>query len=251
MTTDNLRHWSVLSRTDPRHTKEFQRAGGFRGTAIKPIYAYQKMTEHFGPCGNGWGMDKPEFTTQAVGDEILVFCTVGVWYQGESPKASHTVYGVGGDKVTAKRKEGSLVGDDEAFKKAYTDALTNALVKIGVSADVHMGMFEDSKYVSALRKEFAEDGNGAAPATTPAPPAAKPASAAPSRPAVRTNEEASADLKALAEDIKVALNTAESLHKLDLVMDLNRATLQRLPASAYDYLGRLYERKREAMESVT
>ena len=83
MTTANnarMAVWDALSCTDPAHTKRFQRSGGFSGTAIKPIYTVQKMTETFGPCGIGWGMEKPEFTTQPAGDELLVFCTVGVWY---------------------------------------------------------------------------------------------------------------------------------------------------------------------------
>ena len=36
--------------------------------------------------------------------------------------------------------------DDEAFKKAYTDALTNALKLLGVGADVHMGLWDGNKY---------------------------------------------------------------------------------------------------------
>ena len=44
--------------------------------------------------------------------------------------------------------------DDEAFKKAYTDALSNAMKFIGVAADVHMGLFDDNKYVQEVRSEF-------------------------------------------------------------------------------------------------
>jgi hypothetical protein len=47
--------------------------------------------------------------------------------------------------------------DDEAFKKSFTDAITNALKLIGVGADVHMGLFEDSKYVAEVAKEFSEE----------------------------------------------------------------------------------------------
>jgi hypothetical protein len=64
------------------------------------------------------------------------------------------VFGVGGDKVVIKQQSG-LRSDDEAFKKAFTDAVTNALKLIGVGADVHMGLFDDSKYVNEVRQEFA------------------------------------------------------------------------------------------------
>lgn len=174
---NNLRHWNALSKTDPKHTKPFQRAGGFRGTAIRPIFSTMMMTEHFGPCGIGWGMTKPEFTTVSSGDETLVYCTVGIWYADPAVAAKHRqpVYGVGGDKAVTKNKNGPVF-DDEAFKKSYTDALSNAMKQIGVGADVHMGMFEDAKYVSDLKKEFDED----APKPTPTrAPAAEPARAPP------------------------------------------------------------------------
>ena len=44
---DNLRIWNVLSKTDPKHTKQFKRAGGFSGTAMKPIWVIKQMTELF------------------------------------------------------------------------------------------------------------------------------------------------------------------------------------------------------------
>lgn len=149
--SDNLELWNKLGKTDPAHTKSFTRAGGFRGTAIKPMWSYHRMTEEFGPCGIGWGIGYPQFQVVAAGDETLVYCTASVWYRD----ADNCVYGVGGDKVLSKTKNG-LATDDEAFKKAFTDAVTNALKLIGVGADVHMGMFDDSKYVNEMKAEFAE-----------------------------------------------------------------------------------------------
>ena len=46
--------------------------------------------------------------------------------------------------------------DDEAPKKAMTDAMTKAFSHLGMSADVFLGMFDDSKYVESLKKEFAQ-----------------------------------------------------------------------------------------------
>jgi hypothetical protein len=150
--SDNIALWEKLGKTDPAHTKEFTRGGGFRGTAIKPMWSYKRMTEEFGPCGKGWGIDKPDFQLVPVGDEILVYCTVSVWY-GEPGVMT---IGVGGDKVAGKNKNG-VSTDDEAFKKAFTDAVTNALKMIGVGADVHMGMFDDSKYVNTVAREFQDE----------------------------------------------------------------------------------------------
>ncbi len=152
--TDNMRIWDALSKTDPKHTKPFTRGGGFKGTATKPIWHVLRLTELFGPCGIGWGMHKPEFQTVNAGDEILVFCTVGLWYREDDKAAPTVVYGVGGDKVRASRQSGAF-NNDEAFKASYTDALSNAMKQIGVSADVHMGLFDDNKYVQQVKAEFA------------------------------------------------------------------------------------------------
>ena len=162
--TDNMRLWSALGKTDPAHTKQFTRSGGFKGTAIKPMWANKQMTEHFGPCGIGWGPDKPEYQIVPAADETLVFCTVGLWYIDGDNRAQ--VYGVGGDKVVIKGKDG-LRTSDEAFKAAYTDAISNAMKFIGVAADVHMGLFEDSKYVQSVREEFKSQGEPKAEKPSP------------------------------------------------------------------------------------
>lgn len=141
--------WDRLGRTDPAHTKSFQRAGGFRGTAIKPMWSYRRMTEEYGPCGVGWGVGEPTFKIIEAGDEILVYCIASVWHGSRE----NIVFGVGGDKAVAKFSSG-LKTDDEALKKAFTDGVTNALKMIGVGADVHMGLFEDNKYVSEMKAEY-------------------------------------------------------------------------------------------------
>lgn len=166
---NNTRLWDTLGKTDPDHTQKFTRGGGFKGTAIKPMWSYKRMTEVFGPCGIGWGVGEPSFQV-VPGDnrEVLVYCTVSVWYiDGE--KHSQTVYGVGGDKIVTHIKANPQYNrperwenDDEAFKKAFTDAVTNALKLIGVGADVHMGLFDDNKYVNTVREEFAEEARNAA-----------------------------------------------------------------------------------------
>lgn len=159
MNKDNAKTdiWDRLGKTDPSHTKEFKRSGGFSGTAIKPMWAYRRMTEEFGPCGIGWGIGKPEFDIQDCGEVRLVYCTASVWYwQANAPEKAE-VFGVGGDTVQGKNKYGATY-DDEAFKKAYTDAITNALKMIGVGADVHMGMFDDSKYVNEAKSYFEAKG---------------------------------------------------------------------------------------------
>lgn len=146
---DNMEIWNALSVTDPKHTKGFKRAGGFSGTAVKPQWVIQRLTEHFGPVGVGWGMHEPSFQVVPAGNEVLVFCKVQAWHGEEG----NSFWGVGGDKVVTQRQSGAFT-DDEAFKKAFTDALMNAFKFVGVAADVHMGRFDDSKYLAEAEAHF-------------------------------------------------------------------------------------------------
>lgn len=154
--------WLKLGKTDPAHTKGFKRSGGFSGTALKPMWVWQRLTEEFGPCGKGWGMERPSFETVAGENrEILVYCTVAGWFLDDNGDRC-PVFGVGGDKAVTYIKANEQYNrperwenDDEAFKKAFTDALMNAFKFVGVGADIHMGLFDDSKYVAEVRREFA------------------------------------------------------------------------------------------------
>ena len=155
MTINNLEIWNKLQETPIKHTKGFKRPGGFSGTSINPTFTIKRMTEIFGPCGSGWGIEKPEYefihTTKG---EVLIYCTATVWYkQGDD---RHQVYGVGGDLAVNDTKSG-LKADDEAAKKAFTDAVGNALKHIGNAADLHLGMYDDNKYVNDLKEKSNQD----------------------------------------------------------------------------------------------
>jgi hypothetical protein len=177
-TMTNTSLWDKLGKTDPSQTKGFKRGGGFTGTAVKPIYTEQKMTETFGPVGIGWGFSEPKFQlVPGENKELLVYCWLTLWYVHEGVR-SGDIPGVGGDKVIGYIKPNEQYNrperwenDDEAFKKAFTDAIGNAMKHLGMSADVHMGLFDDSKYVREMQEEFAE------PARTPSKAPAKPTEA--------------------------------------------------------------------------
>lgn len=171
--------WNKLAKTDPAHTKSFKRSGGFSGTAMKPIWMVKRLTEEFGPVGQGWGMGEPKFqVVPGVNGEVLVYCTVQCWHT--SPE--NTFYGEGGDKVVKYipanekyHRPERWENDDEAFKKAYTDAVGNAFKFLGAGADIHMGLFDDSKYVRDAEAEFANDAKkakGILPPQKPGDPSA-------------------------------------------------------------------------------
>jgi hypothetical protein len=140
---DNLRFWDQLKRTDPKATKPFTRSGGFRGTQIDPTWRLRMMTETFGPIGQGWGYEQLEWTVV----EGMAFVCVRVWYRDPETGGQHwTGPQWGGTELVRRRRDGPGEPNDEAFKMSITDALGKCLLQIGVAADVHLGLFDDSKY---------------------------------------------------------------------------------------------------------
>jgi hypothetical protein len=52
----------------------------------------------------------------------------------------------GGTELMRRRRDGTEEPNDEAFKMSVTDALGKCLLQLGLAADVHLGLFDDSKY---------------------------------------------------------------------------------------------------------
>lgn len=144
----NTKLWDSVFKTDPAHTKGFQRTGGFKGTAIKPLYLIHKATELWGPMGSKWGAETAEYVIH----KDMVFVKASLWYpQDGAPHDRGTVEHWGGDVLVKSDKP-----NDEAFKMAFTDAVGKCLVQLGFSADVHLGMFDDNKYVEDRKAEEAK-----------------------------------------------------------------------------------------------
>ncbi|MDP1904810.1 MAG: hypothetical protein Q8M09_11280 [Pseudomonadota bacterium] len=168
----NKNLWNSVAVTNPNFVKSFTRGGGFSGTAINATYQAQKATETFGPCGIGWGIDILEERYQdgapliqdgtVVGKEVIHVLRVKLWYvyQGKRGEVIH----FGQTPFVGSNKNGFFT-DEEAPKKSMTDAMSKCLSLIGFSADVHLGLYDDNKYVADLRKEFGTDKNAKSEST--------------------------------------------------------------------------------------
>ena len=147
----NLWLWRLNEQTDPAHTKLVKLGRSF--TAIDPHYQVKRATETFGPVGQGWGwrLDESIVTLQGKDGEVsLQKCVVTIWYN--DPKSGERCECgpvIGMNLLTT----GGRV-DEDAGKKAVTDALTKGLSYLGFSADVFMGLYDDSRYVDTLRKQM-------------------------------------------------------------------------------------------------
>ena len=141
----NMEIWNALNKTNPDFTTKFNKFGGKELTTIDAHYQIQMMTDLFGPVGKGW-----KYNVEYKYQDGLVFAEVCVQYYQDHKWYE---YGPVCSVQNLSKKNGGL--DDEAPKKAMTDAMTKAFSHLGMSADVFLGKFDDNKYVEDLKKEFA------------------------------------------------------------------------------------------------
>jgi len=142
---DNMELWDKVCKTDPKHTKP-AKIGGLSITAIAPQYQIQEATRRFGPYGKGFGFKSIEldYSLVAVYD-LVVF--KGVFFH---PGGQFEI--INSSKMFMDRNKKMI--DADFAKKIETDALTKALSKLGFNADVFMGRFDDTKYVTEMMEEF-------------------------------------------------------------------------------------------------
>lgn len=153
---ENLRYYDKL-RHVPSEAKKTISAGRLKGmTDINPMWRIKALTETFGPCGIGWYPEIVDtWLETGANGEISANMKI-LLYVKEGDEWSKGIPGVGGSKFVAKESAG-LYTDDEAYKKAFTDAISVAAKLLGVAADVYFEK-DTTKY----------DGNGAQTAKSPA-----------------------------------------------------------------------------------
>lgn len=145
---DNLYLWRTVEMTDPKHTKPV--SIGRKLTAIDSYYQIRRATEAFGPFGLGWGYGL-EHEVLGQGEAAMAKVEMTFWYV--DPEIEERIYC--GPIIAMNRLMLGGKPDEEAFKKAITDALTKSLSYLGFSADIFMGRYEDSKYMEQITKHFA------------------------------------------------------------------------------------------------
>lgn len=145
----NMRFYGKVQDTPQEARKEIG-AGRLKGyTDINPMWRIKKLTELFGPAGFGWWTQNEKFTfEECKNGEVAVFCTLElVVVDPETDLASHPITGVGGNKFVANEKNGPYC-NDEAYKSAYTDALSIACKALGFSHDIYYSK-DRTKYTMA------------------------------------------------------------------------------------------------------
>lgn len=142
-------------RAVPQEAQKAIQAGRLKGkTDINPMWRIKMLTEEFGPVGKGWYAPiTQQWTEQGASGEVTANIRINLFvkYDGEW---SAPIEGIGGSLLIAKESAG-LRTDDDAFKKAYTDAISVACKAIGIGADVYWDK-DPTKYT-----QDGEEGNDA------------------------------------------------------------------------------------------
>jgi hypothetical protein len=140
---DNLSLYNDVRKT-PEEAKKTIGGGRLKGfTDINPQYRIETLTKMFGPCGIGWYYVPERKWEVIVGDEVLCFVDISLYYK-LGPDWSKPVHGTGGSALLKLESRG-LTATDEGYKMATTDALSVACKQLGIGADVYWQAGE-SKY---------------------------------------------------------------------------------------------------------
>jgi hypothetical protein len=149
-----MRIWDAVQTTDPAHTKKVE--FGRRFTSIDAHWQIKRATEQFGPVGEGWGYIVQHSIERLSENVILAVADVEIWWGDRDDVGQRKAYGPirATCELLAPDKSGKPRLDDDAPKKAMTDALTKGLSHLGFSADVFLGLFDDNKYVQKVTQQF-------------------------------------------------------------------------------------------------
>jgi len=151
----NRAFWDKVKKTDPKRVKPIT-GKQYSGNSPQPYYLVERMTEEFGMCGIGWGINILNERMERLADnEILHVAVVELWYKHEGQTGS--ISQIGQTKACYKKKDGGLMVDEDAPKKSVTDALTKCMSYLGFAGDIFSGQWDDSKYVQELKSEFTHD----------------------------------------------------------------------------------------------
>lgn len=148
MSKDNMTVYEQVRKVPVEAQKKIT-GGRLNGmTDINPMWRIQKLTEVFGIVGVGW---YPEIVSerleQGSDGEVTAHTNINLYVRVDDGW-SKPIPGVGGAKFIAEER-GGLYTDDEAFKKAYTDALSVACKALGIGADVYWAKGGETKYTPA------------------------------------------------------------------------------------------------------
>jgi len=107
-------------------------------TNIKPQWRIDTMNKLFGLYGTGWYYEEIASGEQKIGDVILIFVQIALYYKTESGEWSKPIISKAIAPLVSQESKGLYI-DEECWKKAATDALGKAMSFLGIGATVYLG----------------------------------------------------------------------------------------------------------------
>lgn len=148
-------------RAVPKEAQKTIGAGRLKGfTDINPMWRIKMLTETFGPAGIGWYIDNVHCITdnsEKTG-EVSTLVTLDLYIKVDG-EWSKPIFGVGGSTLVARENNGFHL-NDEAYKMAYTDAISVACKALGMAADIY---FDKDKKAKDNLTKYDEVGDAPAP----------------------------------------------------------------------------------------
>ena len=149
---EKMQLWNAAKIVPPERLKPII-GGRLKGKSdINPVWRCQVLTEQLGPCGFGWKftVDR-KWTEPGIAGEVMCFADIS-FYIKDGDTWSEAIPGTGGAALIAKELNG-LHSNDEGFKMAVTDALSTAMKMLGVAAEIYLGNWDGSKYMTDKNDE--------------------------------------------------------------------------------------------------
>ena len=152
MINENMEFWQSVKKTDPKRVKPIT-GKPYQGNSPQPYYLVERMTEQFGMCGIGWGIniisERMERLTET---DVLHIAVIELWYIHCDKRGS--ISQIGQTKACYLTNANKMMIDEDAPKKSVTDAMTKCMSYLGFAGDIFSGLWDDSKYVNELKQDF-------------------------------------------------------------------------------------------------
>lgn len=148
----NMAVWNQVCTVPQDALKEIE-GGPLKGKSnINPIWRLRMLTHLFGPCGFGWKIEQTKsWESKTASGDTAVFVEIKL-YVKMNGEWSAPIEGQGGNiliRNSVKWENSKQVTiqtiDDDAYKKAYTDAISVACKALGFAADI-LYQQEETKY---------------------------------------------------------------------------------------------------------
>lgn len=248
--SDNLRIWNAVQKTDPAHTKKVE--FGRKFTSIDAHWQILRATEQFGPVGEGWRYEVTHSIERLSDEMVLAIADVRISWRSATDDVPRVYGPIRGtcEMWFKNERKGRMEVDEDAPKKAMTDALTKGLSHLGFSADVFLGLFDDNRYVQKTAKEFAAN----IPASTPPGDFAEEARRDGLTTETRSTYEISKERKAIADLCKTARTAismaANRLQLKDWWNENKGELIDKLPESDFITIKAEVEAKRDDLPAL-